>query len=497
MSAANNSVAVASGLRLQDPSLLHDRCLIGADWVGADSKLTVEIRNPATQAVLASVPVMGVAETRRAIAVAQAALPAWAKKTAKERAVILRRWHDLMMLNQEDLAVLMTAEQGKPLAEAKGEIVYAASFIDWFAEEGRRLYGDVIPGHQADKRILVLRQPIGVVASITPWNFPAAMITRKAAPALAAGCTFVCKPAPQTPFSALALADLALRAGVPPGVFNVVTGDAQAIGGEMTSNPVVRKVSFTGSTQVGKLLMAQCAGTVKKISLELGGNAPFIVFDDADLDAAVQGAIASKYRNTGQTCVCANRLLVQAGVYDAFTAKLVEAVGKLKVGDGLAGATDQGPLIDAKALQKVERHIADATQKGARVATGGKRHALGGTFFEPTVLTNVTPAMALAREETFGPVAPLFKFTTEAEAIQLANDTEFGLAAYLYTRDLARSWRISEALEYGIVGLNTGIISTEVAPFGGMKESGIGREGSKYGILEFTEMKYVCVGGVS
>ncbi|MFM2422728.1 MAG: hypothetical protein RL291_1258 [Pseudomonadota bacterium] len=497
MSAANNSVAVASGLRLQDPSLLHDRCLIGADWVGADSKLTVEIRNPATQAVLASVPVMGVAETRRAIAVAQAALPAWAKKTAKERAVILRRWHDLMMLNQEDLAVLMTAEQGKPLAEAKGEIVYAASFIDWFAEEGRRLYGDVIPGHQADKRILVLRQPIGVVASITPWNFPAAMITRKAAPALAAGCTFVCKPAPQTPFSALALADLALRAGVPPGVFNVVTGDAQAIGGEMTSNPVVRKVSFTGSTQVGKLLMAQCAGTVKKISLELGGNAPFIVFDDADLDAAVQGAIASKYRNTGQTCVCANRLLVQAGVYEAFTAKLVEAVGKLKVGDGLAGATDQGPLIDAKALQKVERHIADATQKGARVATGGKRHALGGTFFEPTVLTNVTPAMALAREETFGPVAPLFKFTTEAEAIQLANDTEFGLAAYLYTRDLARSWRVSEALEYGIVGLNTGIISTEVAPFGGMKESGIGREGSKYGILEFTEMKYVCVGGVS
>ncbi len=496
MSAANNPT-VSPGLRLQDPSLLHDRCLIGADWVGADSKLTTEIRNPATQAVLASVPVMGVAETRRAISVAQAAMPAWAKKTAKERAVILRRWHDLMMLNQEDLAALMTAEQGKPLAEAKGEIVYAASFIDWFAEEGRRLYGDVIPGHQADKRILVLRQPIGVVASITPWNFPAAMITRKAAPALAAGCTFVCKPAPQTPFSALALADLALRAGIPPGVFNVVTGDAQAIGGEMTSNPVVRKVSFTGSTQVGKLLMAQCAGTMKKVSLELGGNAPFIVFDDADLDAAVQGAIASKYRNTGQTCVCANRLLVQAGIYDAFAAKLVDAVGKLKVGDGLAGATDQGPLIDAKALQKVERHIADATQKGARIATGGKRHALGGTFFEPTVLTNVTPQMALAREETFGPVAPLFKFTTEAEAIQLANDTEFGLAAYLYTRDLARSWRVSEALEYGIVGLNTGIISTEVAPFGGMKESGIGREGSKYGILEFTEMKYVCVGGVS
>jgi succinate-semialdehyde dehydrogenase / glutarate-semialdehyde dehydrogenase len=367
MPAANNVIPATSGLRLSDPSLLRDRALIGAEWVGADSQLTTEIRNP-TSAVLAAVPAMGIVETRRAIAAAHAALPAWSKKTAKERAVILRRWHDLMMLNQDDLATLMTAEQGKPLAEAKGEIAYAASFIDWFAEEGRRLYGDVIPGHQADKRILVLRQPIGVVASITPWNFPAAMITRKAAPALAAGCTFVCKPSPQTPLSALALAELALRAGIPPGVFNVVTGDAQAIGGEMTANPLVRKVSFTGSTHVGKLLMAQCAGTVKKISLELGGNAPFIVFDDADLDAAVQGAIASKYRNTGQTCVCANRLLVQAGVYEAFTAKLVEAVAKLKVGDGLAGATDQGPLIDAKALQKVERHIADATQKGARLS---------------------------------------------------------------------------------------------------------------------------------
>jgi len=374
---------------------------------------------------------------------------------------------------------------------------YAASFIEWFAEEGKRLYGDIIPGHQSDKRILVLRQPVGVVAAITPWNFPAAMITRKAGPALAAGCTMVCKPATQTPYSALALAELAARAGVPKGVFNVITGSAAAIGGEMTSNPAVRKLTFTGSTEIGKKLMAQCAATVKKISLELGGNAPFIVFDDADLDAAVQGAIASKYRNTGQTCVCANRLLVQAGVYDAFSQKLTEAVGKLRVGDGLAGVTDQGPLIDAKAVAKIEEHIADAVAKGAKIALGGKRHALGGTFFEPTILTQVTPAMLVAREETFGPVAPLFKFKTEAEAIAMANDTEFGLAAYLYTRDLARSWRVSEAIEYGIVGLNTGIISTEVAPFGGVKESGIGREGSKYGILDYTEMKYVCVGGVS
>jgi succinate-semialdehyde dehydrogenase/glutarate-semialdehyde dehydrogenase len=486
-----------AGLPLQDYTLLRDRCLIGADWVPADSSLTTTIRNPATLEVLGHVPMAGVVETRRAIQAAHAALPAWAKKTAKERAQILRRWNDLLLLNQDDLATIMTAEQGKPLAEAKAEIVYAAAFIEWFAEEGKRVYGDVMPGHQGDKRILVLRQPIGVVASITPWNFPAAMITRKAAPALAAGCTFVCKPAPQTPFSALALGELALRAGIPAGAFNVVTGDAQAIGGEMTSNSLVRKLSFTGSTQVGKLLMAQCAGTVKKVSLELGGNAPFIVFDDADLDAAVQGAIASKYRNTGQTCVCANRLLVQDGVYEAFAARLAEAVARLRVGDGLKGPTDQGPLIDAKALQKVERHIADATQKGARVAIGGKRHALGGTFFEPTVLTEVTATMAVAREETFGPVAPLFRFRTEEEAVRLANDTEFGLAAYLYTRDLARSWRVSEALEYGIVGLNTGLISTEVAPFGGMKESGIGREGSKYGILEFTEMKYVCVGGVN
>jgi succinate-semialdehyde dehydrogenase/glutarate-semialdehyde dehydrogenase len=421
-------------------------------------------------------------------------MPAWARKTAKERAVILRRWFDLMMANQDDLAVIMTAEQGKPLAESKGEIAYAASFIEWFAEEGKRLYGDIIPGHQPDKRILVLRQPVGVVAAITPWNFPAAMITRKAGPALAAGCSFVCKPATQTPYSALAMAELAGRAGVPAGVLTILTGGSSEIGAEMTSNPIVRKVTFTGSTEVGKKLMAQSAGTLKKLSLELGGNAPFLVFDDADLDAAVQGAIASKYRNTGQTCVCANRVLVQSGVYEAFTRKLVEAVSKLRVGDGLKGLTDQGPLIDDKALAKVEEHIADAIGKGARVALGGKRHSLGGTFFQPTVLTDVKTNMAVAREETFGPIAPLFRFDTEADAIRMANDTEFGLAAYFYTRDLSRAWRVSEALEYGIIGLNTGIISTEVAPFGGIKESGFGREGSRYGILDYTELKYVCTG---
>ncbi|MGC1521733.1 MAG: NADP-dependent succinate-semialdehyde dehydrogenase [Steroidobacteraceae bacterium] len=484
-------------MKLKDPLLLRQLCFIDGVWAPAEDGGTIEVHNPATAETLGHIPKMGAAECRRAIAAAARALPAWAARTAKDRAVILRRWFDLMLTHQEDLAVLMTAEQGKPLAESKGEILYAASFIEWFAEEGKRLYGDIIPGHQSDKRILVLRQPVGVVAAITPWNFPAAMITRKAGPALAAGCTLVCKPATQTPYSALALAELAARAGIPPGVFNVITGSAAAIGGEMTSNPTVRKLTFTGSTEIGKKLMAQCAATVKKISLELGGNAPFIVFDDADLDAAVQGAIASKYRNTGQTCVCANRLLVQAGVYDAFSKKLTEAVGKLRVGDGLAGVTDQGPLIDAKAVAKIEEHIADAVAKGATVALGGKRHALGGTFFEPTILTQVTPAMLVAREETFGPVAPLFQFKTEAEAIAMANDTEFGLAAYLYTRDLARSWRVSEAIEYGIVGLNTGIISTEVAPFGGVKESGIGREGSKYGILDYTEMKYVCVGGVS
>jgi succinate-semialdehyde dehydrogenase/glutarate-semialdehyde dehydrogenase len=455
------------------------------------------VTNPATLQKLGSIPNMGAAETRRAIAAAAAALPEWRARTAKDRAIALRRWFDLMIENQEDLAVLMTAEQGKPLAESKSEILYAASFIEWFGEEAKRLYGDIIPGHQADKRIMVLRQPVGVVAAITPWNFPSAMITRKAGPALAAGCTLVCKPATQTPYSALALAELAQRAGIPAGVFNMITGSAAEIGGEMTGNPTVRKLTFTGSTEVGKKLMTQCAGTLKKLSLELGGNAPFIVFDDADLDAAVQGALASKYRNTGQTCVCANRLLIQAGVYDEFAKRLKIAVAQLRVGDGLKGVTDQGPLIDAKAVTKVEEHIADALAKGANVALGGKRHALGGSFFEPTILTGVTPEMLVAREETFGPVAPLFRFESEAQAVAMANDTEFGLAAYLYTRDLARSWRVSEAIEYGIVGLNTGIISTEVAPFGGVKESGIGREGSKYGILDYTEIKYVCVGGVS
>ena len=482
-------------MKLNDGNLLRTQAYINGKWENADGGASHDVNNPATGEKIGTVPDMGAAETRRAIEAAHAAFPAWAAKTAKERATILRRWYELMMANQEDLAVLMTAEQGKPLAESKGEIAYAASFLEWFAEEGKRLYGDTIPGHQADKRILVLRQPVGVVAAITPWNFPAAMITRKAGPALAAGCTFVCKPAIQTPYSALAMAELAHRAGVPAGVFNIVTGaGAGGIGTEMTSNPIVRKLTFTGSTGVGKKLMAQCADTMKKISMELGGNAPFIVFEDADLDAAVAGAIASKYRNTGQTCVCANRLLVQSSVYDAFAGKLADAVAKLRIGDGLKGATDQGPLIDSKAVAKVEEHIADAVAKGAKVASGGKRHALGGTFFQPTILTNVTPEMKVAREETFGPVAPLFRFETEAEAVRLANDTEFGLAAYFYTRDLARSWRVSEALEYGIVGLNTGIISTEVAPFGGVKESGSGREGSKYGILDYTELKYVCVG---
>jgi succinate-semialdehyde dehydrogenase / glutarate-semialdehyde dehydrogenase len=484
-------------MKLKDPKLLRELCFIDGAWEAADSGATLAVKNPATAQHLGSIPNMGAAETRRAIAAAGAALPAWRARTAKDRAILMRRWFDLIVEHQEDLATLMTAEQGKPLAESKSEILYAASFIEWFAEEAKRLYGDIIPGHQTDKRILVLRQPVGVVAAITPWNFPAAMITRKAGPALAAGCTLVCKPATQTPFSALALAELAHRAGIPQGVFNMITGSSAAIGGEMTSNPTVRKLTFTGSTEVGKKLMAQCAGTMKKLSLELGGNAPFVVFDDADLDAAVQGALASKYRNTGQTCVCANRLLIQAGVYDEFAKRLKSATAQLRVGDGLAGVTDQGPLIDAKAVLKVEEHIADALAKGAKIALGGKRHALGGSFFEPTILTDVTPKMLVAREETFGPVAPLFKFETEAQGIAMANDTEFGLAAYIYTRDLARSWRVSEALEYGIVGLNTGIISTEVAPFGGVKESGIGREGSKYGILDYTEIKYVCVGGVS
>src|SRR5688572_24221412 len=443
-------------IELKDPSLWKHEGFVAGAWTAAVSGQTTEILNPANRRSLGVVPNMGAAEARRAIEAAHAALPAWSKKTAGERAKIMRRWFDLMMANQDDLAVIMTAEQGKPLAESKGEIAYAAAFIEWFAEEGKRVYGDIIPGHQPDKRIMVLRQPVGVVAAITPWNFPAAMITRKAAPALAAGCTIVCKPAIQTPYSALAMAVLAERAGIPAGVFSVVTGDAAAIGGEFTGNPLVRKLTFTGSTAIGKLLMKQCAGTVKKVGLELGGNAPFIVLDDADLDAAVAGAIQSKYRNTGQTCVCANRFIVHAKIHDAFAQKLTEAVKKLRVGDGLKGETDQGPLIDQKALAKVEEHVSDARSRGATLLLGGQKHALGGTFYEPTILTNVTPDMMLAREETFGPVAPLFRVDSDAEAIRLANDTEFGLAAYLYTRDLARSWRVTEALEYRIVGLNTG-----------------------------------------
>jgi len=485
-----------AALPIKDKSLFRQQCYINGQWVDADSGKTVEVTNPATGEVLGTIPNMGAAETRRAIETANAAWGPWRKKTAKERSNILRKWFNLMMENQDDLAVLMTAEQGKPLAEAKGEIAYAASFIEWFAEEGKRIYGDVIPAHQGDKRIVVTKEPIGVVAAITPWNFPSAMITRKAGPALAAGCPVVLKPATQTPYSALALAVLAERAGLPAGLFSVVTGSASAIGGEMTSNPIVRKLTFTGSTEIGKLLMQQSAATVKKVSMELGGNAPFIVFDDADLDAAVEGAMMSKFRNTGQTCVCANRIYVQDGVYETFAEKLKAAVAKMKVGDGLKGETQQGPLIDMKAVAKVEEHIADALGKGAKVAAGGKRHALGGSFFEPTILTGVTSQMAVAREETFGPVAPLFRFKTEEEVIKLANDTEFGLAAYFYSKDLGRVWRVAEQVEYGIVGINTGIISTEVAPFGGVKESGIGREGSKYGIEDFLEVKYMCMGGI-
>ncbi|MBI4182827.1 MAG: NADP-dependent succinate-semialdehyde dehydrogenase [Proteobacteria bacterium] len=483
-------------MKLKDPSLLRQKCYLAGEWADADSGKTIKVTNPATGEAIGTVPDMGAEETRRAIEAANAAFPGWRAKTAKERSAILRRWNDLMYQNQEDLAVIMTAEQGKPLAEARGEIGYAASFIEWFAEEGKRVYGDTIPQPNNAWRIVVIKEPIGVTAAITPWNFPSAMITRKAGPALAAGCPMVVKPASYTPYSALAMAELAHRAGVPKGVLSVVTGSSKAIGGEMTSNPIVRKLSFTGSTAVGKLLMEQCAGTVKKMSLELGGNAPFIVFDDAIVEDAIAGAIASKYRNTGQTCVCANRFLVQDGVYDAFAGKLAEAVAKLKVGDGLKGETHQGPLIDMAAVTKVEEHIADAVAKGARVMAGGHRHALGRTFFEPTILADVTPRMLIAREETFGPVAPLFRFRTDDEAIRMANDTEFGLAAYFYSRDVGRIWRAAERLEYGIVGVNTGIISTEVAPFGGVKESGIGREGSKYGIEEFLEVKYVCMGGI-
>jgi succinate-semialdehyde dehydrogenase/glutarate-semialdehyde dehydrogenase len=481
-------------MQLKETSLLKSQLYIDGQWVAADSGATVEVRNPANGERLTSVPKAGGAETRRAIEAAQRAFPAWRARTADDRGRILRRWNDLMMAHQEDLAQLMTSEQGKPLTESRGEIAYAASFIEWFAEEARRVYGDVIPSPWPDKRILVTREPVGVCAAITPWNFPAAMITRKVGPALAAGCTMVVKPALQTPLSALAMAELAARAGVPPGVFSVVTGDARAIGAELTGNPIVRKFTFTGSTEVGRMLAAQCAPTLKHLSLELGGNAPFIVFDDADLDAAVEGAMISKYRNTGQTCVCANRLFVQDAVYDEFSRKLAAAVAKLKVGNGLESGIEQGPLIDTAALAKVEQLVGDAVGQGARALVGGRRHTLGGTYYQPTVLVDVKPTMRLACEEIFGPVAPLFRFAHESDAICMANDTEFGLAAYFYARDLGRVWRVATALECGIIGINTGLISTAVAPFGGMKQSGLGREGSRYGIDEYLECKYLCMG---
>ncbi|WP_126447320.1 NAD-dependent succinate-semialdehyde dehydrogenase [Sulfuricystis multivorans] len=484
-------------MQLRDPDLFRQQAFICGAWIDADSAATVAVYDPASGEKLAEVPDMGAIETRRAIEAANAAWPAWRELTAKQRSAILRKWFDLIVAHADDLALLMTSEQGKPLAEARGEVLYAASFVEWFAEEGKRAYGDVIPQTTAHQRLLVLKQPVGVCAAITPWNFPCAMITRKVAPALAAGCTVVVKPAEQTPLTALALAVLAERAGFPAGVFNIVTAsaaNAPVIGGELTANPTVRKLSFTGSTEVGRMLMAQCAPTLKKISLELGGNAPFIVFDDADVDAAVAGAMASKYRNTGQTCVCANRLLIQEGVYEEFAHKLAARVAELKVGAGTEEGVSLGPLIDAQALAKVEAHIDDAVAKGARVLTGGHRHTRGGTFFEPTVLADVTPEMRCAREETFGPVAPLFSFKDEAEAIRLANATEYGLAAYFYARDLGRVWRVAEALEYGMVGVNVGLIANEAAPFGGVKQSGIGREGSKYGLEEFLEIKYVCLG---
>ncbi|WP_050461045.1 NADP-dependent succinate-semialdehyde dehydrogenase [Herbaspirillum autotrophicum] len=483
-------------MQLNDSSLFRQQAYVNGVWCDADDGAAISVTNPATGEQLGTVPKMGAAETRRAIAAADAAWQGWRRKTAKERSSILRTWHELMLANADDLAQIMTLEQGKPLAEAKGEITYAASFIEWFAEEGKRTYGDTIPSPSSANRIVVTKEAIGVCAAITPWNFPAAMITRKAGPALAAGCPMVLKPAEATPYSALALAVLAERAGIPAGIFSVLTGDPRAIGAEMTSNPTVRKISFTGSTAVGRLLMAQSAPTIKKLSLELGGNAPFIVFDDADLDAAVEGAMASKYRNAGQTCVCANRLYVQDGVYDAFAEKLVAAVAKLKVGNGLEAGVTQGPLIDDNAIKKVEQHIADASAKGGRVALGGKRHALGHSFFEPTVLLDATPEMLVAREETFGPLAPLFRFKTEEDVIGMANDTEFGLASYFYSRDIGRIWRVAERLESGMVGINTGLISNEVAPFGGVKQSGLGREGSHYGIDDYLVIKYLCMGGL-
>ncbi|ANL69814.1 succinate-semialdehyde dehydrogenase (NADP(+)) protein (plasmid) [Rhizobium phaseoli] len=483
-------------MQLKDATLFRQAALVGGEWIEAGDN-AIAVDNPATGEIIGRVPNLGAAETSAAIAAAEIAQKEWAVRTAKERSIILRRWFELMMANQDDLGRILTSEQGKPLAEAKGEIAYGASFIEWFAEEARRLYGDIVPGHQKDKRILVMKQPIGVVAAITPWNFPNAMITRKAGPAFAAGCAMVLKPASQTPFSAIAIAILAERAGLPNGLFSVLTGSARAIGGEMTASPIVRKLTFTGSTEVGAELYKQSAPTIKKLGLELGGNAPFIVFDDADLDAAVEGALIAKFRNNGQTCVCANRLYVQEGVYDAFAEKLAKAVGALKTGNGFDEGINLGPLIDASALAKVEEHVADALSKGGRVVAGGRRHRLGGRFYEATVLADVTPAMAVAKEETFGPVAPLFRFKDEADVIAQANDTEFGLASYFYAKDLARVFRVAEALEYGMVGVNTGLISTAEAPFGGVKLSGLGREGSKYGIEEFTEIKYVCLGGIA
>ena len=484
-------------LPLKDPQLFRDRAYVDGQWCEADGRRRFEVDNPADGSVVGSVPDMGAAEARRAIEAANAALPGWRALPAKERSKILRKWFDLIVANADDLALLLTTEQGKPLAEAKGEILYGASFVEWFAEEAKRVYGDVIPSPTSDRRLIVLKQPIGVVAAITPWNFPNAMITRKVAPGLAVGCTVVLKPAEQTPYSALALAELAERAGFPKGVLNIVTGnDAPAIGKELCANPIVRKLTFTGSTEVGRILMRQSADTIKKLSLELGGNAPFIVFDDADLDAAAEGALASKYRNAGQTCVCANRIYVQDKVYDAFAAKLAEKIKALKVGRGTEAGVNIGPLIDAQGLAKVEDHIADAVGKGARVVMGGKRHALGGRFFEPTLLTEMKATMKVAREETFGPVAPLFRFKEDAEAVALANDSEFGLCAYFYARDVGRVFRIAEGIESGIVGINVGIISNEVAPFGGVKQSGLGREGSKYGVDDFLELKYLAVGGI-
>ena len=483
-------------LQLKDPTLLRHQAYVNGAWADADDGQTINVSNPATGEHIGTVPLMGAAETRRAIEAANAAWPAWRKKTAKERAAVLRRWHDLILENADDLALIMTTEQGKPLPEAKGEVQFGASFIEWFAEEGKRVSGDTLQSPWPDRRMVITKEPIGVCAAITPWNFPAAMISRKVGSALAAGCPMVLKPAEATPFSALALAVLAERAGVPAGVFSIVTGAPKDIGGEMTSNPIVRKLTFTGSTQVGRLLFEQCGPTIKKLSLELGGNAPFIVFDDADLDAAVEGAIASKYRNAGQTCVCANRLYVQDSVYDAFAEKLVAAVAKLKVGNGIEAGVTQGPLIDAKAVAKVEEHVADALSKGGRLLAGGKRHALGNGFFEPTIIADVTNDMRVATEETFGPLAPLFRFKTDDEVIALANDTEFGLAAYFYSRDIGRIWRVAEGLETGMVGVNTGLISNEIAPFGGVKQSGLGREGSTYGIEDYLVVKYICMGGI-